>query len=418
MKRFWFFALLAAAIGTTVAWAINYQKYAHRTARFGPFTMGGDVTPASLGTALEEQESSGLARVEVVDGNVHDFGMMSPGAEGEHTFIIKSVGEEELQLRLGGSTCKCTLGELNEEALAPGEQTEVKLTWTVEEGNDTFGQSAQLLTNDPGRAVVQLEITGKITREVDVVPSSWGFGVIASGEPAVIEGTIYSFLQESIEPTDVKFSDAQLNDLAEIEVLPIDPKEEGEGIYVDAHQAFRVKASIKPGMRQGAISQRLILSFRRVDDEGNEIVANGDDVGPNYIYVPVKGRVIGALSMIPSANLRDIAGGVYLYDFGRIGPDEPHSAKAFVVLKGDERDNTTLTIGAVEPEGVVKATLGESKARGSMTLLPLEIELIRGSAAVERLGNNKDDYGSVWIESDNPKVGKMRIALKFAIEGR
>ena len=53
-----------------------------------------------------------------------------------------------------------------------------------------------------------------------------------------------------------------------------------------------------------------------------------------------------------------------------------------------------------------------------MTLYPLEIELVPGDEPVERLGNNKDDYGTIWIESDNPKVSKMRVALKFAIEGR
>ena len=62
--------------------------------------------------------------------------------------------------------------------------------------------------------------------------------------------------------------------------------------------------------------------------------------------------------------------------------------------------------------------MGEPKGRGSMTLYPLEIELIPGDETVERLGKNKDDYGTVWIESDNPKVTKMRVALKFAIEGR
>ena len=69
------------------------------------------------------------------------------------------------------------------------------------------------------------------------------------------------------------------------------------------------------------------------------------------------------------------------------------------------------------PEGVIKATLGEAKDRGTMTLYPIEIELIPGKDPIERLGTTKDDYGSIWIESDNPKITPMRIAIKFAIEG-
>ena len=63
------------------------------------------------------------------------------------------------------------------------------------------------------------------------------------------------------------------------------------------------------------------------------------------------------------------------------------------------------------------STLGEPNDRGTMTLFPIEIELIRGKDRVERLGTTKDDYGSIWIESDNIKITPMRIAIKFAIEG-
>jgi hypothetical protein len=77
-----------------------------------------------------------------------------------------------------------------------------------------------------------------------------------------------------------------------------------------------------------------------------------------------------------------------------------------------------LRVGETDPAGVVKATLGEPKGQGSMKLFPLEIELVPGPEPVERMARNRDDFGSVWIESDNPKVTKMRIGLKFAIEAK
>ncbi|MCG8652715.1 MAG: hypothetical protein MI861_22945, partial [Pirellulales bacterium] len=80
---------------------------------------------------------------------------------------------------------------------------------------------------------------------------------------------------------------------------------------------------------------------------------------------------------------------------------------------------TNLKIGEVSPSSVIKATLGEPTAgQGSMKLFPLEIEIVPGEEAIARLGKNKDDYGNVWIESDNPKVTKMRIAVKFAVDPR
>lgn len=175
----------------------------------------------------------------------------------------------------------------------------------------------------------------------------------------------------------------------------------------------------KQGLRQGAVSQKFLFGFRKLDENG-KILAKEGEGDPNDYVIPVaiKGSVIGPLSMIVNSKLTGRAGGGYVYSIGRIAKDQPLTVKAFVVLKGDQRDKTKLSVGKVTPKGSVKASLGEPTGRGSMVLYPLEIELIPGKESIERLGKNKDDYGMVWIESDNPKVSKMLVALKFAIEGR
>lgn len=419
MKKFWTFLVLAAAAGTATAWAINYKRYGHRVARFGPFTMGNEVTAANVMAIVNKNVPVGRARVELVGDSKFDFGMMAPGTEGEHTFIVKSVGEDDVRLRLGATTCKCTLGELDQESLKPGEQTEVKLTWTVKQGESDFAQSAQLITNDPERVVIQLEIMGKVVNDIDIFPETWTFGDVATGEPIEVSGTIYSFLENDIRPTDIKFSSEEITEMSEFKVEAFKPTKETDGIRGTARQGFRVSVNIKPGLRQGAVSQSLVFGFRRLDENGDEIPPEEGDTDPNdYIYASTKGQIIGPLSMIESSKISGQPGGGYVYDFGRIAAGEPLIAKTFVVLKGAERENTTLRIGEIYPDQFVKATLGEPIGRGTMTLYPLEIELVPGDELVERLGNNKDDYGTVWIESDNPKVSKMRVALKFAIEGR
>jgi hypothetical protein len=419
MKKFWMLLVLAAAAGTATAWAINYARYGHRVARFGPFMMGDEVTADNVMAIVNKNVPVGRARVELVGDSTFDFGMMAPGTEGEHTFIIKSVGEDDVRLRLGATTCKCTLGELDQESLKPGEQTEVKLTWSVKQGESDFAQSAQLITNDPARVVIQLQIVGKVVNDIDIVPEVWTFGDVATGEPIAISGTIYSFLENDILPTDIKFSSEEITKMSEFKVEAFKPTKEADGIRGVARQGFRVSVNIKPGLRQGAVSQSLIFGFRELDENGDEIPpAEGDTDPNNYIYASTKGQIIGPLSMIKTSKISGQPGGGYVYDFGRIGAGEPLTAKTFVVLKGAERENTTLRIGEVYPDQVVKATLGEPKGRGTMTLYPLEIELVPGEEPVERLGNHKDDWGTIWIESDNPKVSKMRVALKFAIEGR
>ena len=418
MKKFWICMLISTFLGFGTAWAINYQRFGHREAWFGPFTTEGGLTPDGLAAHLEKQLPVGRPVVELEGASDYDFGMMAPNTEGEHVFIIKNVGNDDLRLRLGASTCKCTFGDLEREVLAPGEQTEIKLNWFVKAGGDDFSQSAEVITNDPKRVVIRFGITGKIINEVDIMPDTWTFGEVATGEPIEVKGTIYSFLETDIVPGEIKFSNDEMTALSDFEVEAFKPTEENDGIRSVARQGFRVTARIKPGMRQGVVSQNLLFGFNRIDENGEPVLVDGAEQAGEYIVCPTKGSIVGSLSMILSSKLQGEEGGGYLYDFGRIERGGSLIAKAFVVLKGSERDNTVLRVGSTSPEGVVKATLGEPKGQGSMKLFPLEIELIPGKEPVERLGKSSGDYGSVWIESDNPKVTKMRIGLKFAIEAQ
>jgi hypothetical protein len=231
-----------------------------------------------------------------------------------------------------------------------------------------------------------------------------------------VMGKIYNFMETPIEITEVKFSNDEMTELSEFDIQPFEPNEENDGIRSVAKQGFQVVGRVKPGVRQGAISQNLLFKFLRLDDKGQPIKDEAEEHGDQYVVAPVKGSVVGPLSMILTSKLKGREGGGFLYDFGRVQKGDPLVAKAFVVLKGSERDKTQLSIGEVEPEGVVKAKLGEPKGQGSMKLFPLEIELIPGDEPIERMGRNREDTGAIWIESDNPKVSKMRIVLKFALD--
>lgn len=420
MKKFWAFLLCAALLGTTVAWSINYQRFGKRDAYLGPFTTSEDVVVDDVLASIMGTQEEVDARVEVLDDLKYDFGIMTPGSTGEHSFRIKNVGTDDLRLRLGATTCKCTLGELDREALAPGEETEITLTWTVKEGEPNFKQTAQVITNDPARVVLQFEISGKIIRDIEIVPETWTFGEVATGEPIELEGTIYNYMDKDIKPTDVSFSSQEMTDLATFEVEPFDPAEGDDEIRAKARQAFRVKANIAAGMRQGAVSQNFVFGFRMLDENGQELPKEGENLeDPNYyVMATTQGRVVGSLGMLPNSRIKGEDGGGYIFDIGKIGKDDPLVVNTFVVLKGEHRENTTLSVGEVVPDQVLRASLGEPKGRGSMTLYPLTLEFIPSEETVERVGANSADYGQVMIESDNPKVTKMRIALKFSLEGR
>ena len=429
--RFLFCVALAAILGAAGAWALNHKRYGYREAQFGPFDVDGEVDINNVTEHVTfKSEGPGLyGTVELIGESRFDFGVMSPGAEGEHLFKVKNVGQKELNLRIGASTCKCTVGDLNKSSLEPGEETDVKLTWTVKQGIREFSQSAQLITTDPKSPAVTLEIIGKVVGDFEYVPDVWTFKEVATGESIEFAGEIYNYTDSKIEPGELRFSNEKMTELAEFDVEPI-PESEFKEVREQAIEGFRVTTKIASGLRQGAISQNLLFPFTRIDSKdagdqaSDEQEDNVDQTGPDdasgslVLAIPTRGRIVGPLSMIESSKLRGNAGGGYRYNFGKISPGGALTAKTFVVLKGKERENTTLRVGKTTPDGVVRATLGEAKSRGSMVLYPLTLELVPGKDPIERLGNNKDDYGKVWIESDNPLVSKMGIALTFSIQPR
>jgi len=425
--------LLFAAIGITLGFTVNQRRYGNYEAAFGPMSYRGEIDASNAMASLQKNWSDKLPKVELPDGNEHDFGVMAPEEDGEHIFVIKNVGEEKLTLKIGASTCKCTVGELGNESLEPGEQTEVKMSWTVNTSDKSFGQSAELRTNDPSKVAIRFEIKGQVVRELQLVPEEITFGEIAAGDDIEIEVKVFSYLDYSVRAGEPTFSDEALNELAEFKVTTFEPTAE-DGIHEAAKQAFRVQATIKPGLKQGPINQNLMLPLLPEGDEQQESTdqettqtdpaANAEenaaeDAQERTVFVAVTGRIVGALSLMPNKKyLTGVAGGGYIYNFGMLDENDSMTAKTFVMLKGEERAGTQLSIGEIEPAEYVEATLGEPVGKGSMALYTLELKLKPGAENVDRLGMGKSDYGFVTIESDNPKVPALKLLLKFAIPAR
>ncbi|TWU18534.1 DUF1573 domain-containing protein [Allorhodopirellula heiligendammensis] len=421
--------LIFAAIGVAVALTINERRYGHYEPAFGPISYRGDIDASNAMATLEKEWSKKLPKVELPDGHTFDFGVMRPDEKGEHVFVVKNVGDESLVLKVGASTCKCTVGELGDESLEPGEQTEVTMSWTVLTSENTFGQSAELRTNDPNNIAIRFEIKGTVVRDVKLFPEEVLLGDVAAGEDIPFDVNVFSFMDAPMDAGEIKIIDDPINELTDFEVTPFEPSEQ-DGINATASQGFHVHGTIHPGLKQGPITSSVMLTLQAqssdeasADDnenaEATESQGEGESsVGKRAVYIPVSGRIVGALSMLPNSRLKGVSGGGYVFDFGILGKDDPLTAKAFVRLKGAEHADAKLSIGEIKPAENVEAKLGEPIRQGNMTLFPLELELKPGTVAIDRLGMNKGDYGSVMIESDDPLVPALKLILKFALPAR
>jgi len=102
MTKFLLSLVLAALLGVAAGWTLNYNSYGRVVGSFGPFATDSDFAAADLVSTLPVDRADSSAKAKMITPQVHDFGMMKPGDEGEHIFRIENVGTDDLLLRHGG----------------------------------------------------------------------------------------------------------------------------------------------------------------------------------------------------------------------------------------------------------------------------------------------------------------------------
>jgi len=108
----------------------------------------------------------------VADETSYQFGAMEVGQKKHHTFVIKNEGEDTLRIAKGASTCKCTVSELPNNEIPPGETAEVNLEWEPFSANPDFAQSARIWTNDPDHRKIDFRVEGQVTSLIEFNPGT------------------------------------------------------------------------------------------------------------------------------------------------------------------------------------------------------------------------------------------------------
>lgn len=415
-----FFVLLAGLIGLACGWyrfASQYQESA-----FGPFTLDNravQVSAAAAGgpaSALPAVDSDGqLPRLEVVGGPEFNFGVMEPGAEGKHSFVVRNTGEAPLRLEVAGSTCKCTVGTLNDAVLEPGEQTDIELAWVATGLSEEFGQSARLKTNDPRLGELNLKIQGRIVSRMTMVPRHFTFGEVESGESIVLESTLFSFSKTPIQPVSQAFTDREIHQRAEFEVEEVSVASTGNSDYASAAQAFRLRVAIAPGLPLGPIQDQFQFKFAprsMVSDDGQH-----EEELTSQFVADLSGRIVGVLTLVESRRVYNGSLGA-IFSIGDVDPADGETFRANLMLRGPKRNQISLAIDRVEPAAVLRAELGEPVGRSSTVLIPLILSVAPDAPPTDLMGRGNDDYGLVVIKTDDPDESPLELKIRFRVPAR
>ena len=389
-------ALVAGvALGVAGTWA----EFRGVQVRFEPHNGQVDLVFRDLVIKNENEmlpETKG-ARVEVVNGEKYDFGQMERTGKLSHDFILKNVGTAMLRLDKGGTSCEaCTIAELEKNELQPGETTKVSVNWTAFQMEPDFHKEAYIRTSDPERRILRLIIEGKVVVTMRMEPLELKLKDIAVGDATTSQVRFWLFTDEPPEFQSPEFAEADTAEFFEVTLTPISGEQLGKS--QGAKSGMVMTVNVKPGLPLGAITQTIRL---KTNVKGME-----------QIELPITGKVLGDLTFIGGKNFYPNTGTLSL---GAVKQNAGTKATLHIRVQGPHRRDVQLKVGSVEPEDVLKVSIGEPKEPngGVVIIYPLTIEVPPGSRAVVRDGGQDNSYGRVMIETTHPDSKELPLKVSF-----
>lgn len=337
----------------------------------------------------------------------HDFGMMRMLESGSHVFVVRNEGEAPLVLKTGETSCQCTIGELSENIVAPGESTNIELKWTVKKPAPRFQHSADIWTNDPDNLSVPLMISGFIGRDVMVLPEgSWSFGTLDTINDVSFEGLIVSQTFAEMKLVEASIDSEDFS----VEIEKMD-QEEIDRRYRNSEFTDSTMASgepprpvsgylltVKP-IREipvGLFSERLEFTVKLNDSapevkEGFEVT--GTRAGP-FDFLPLPGCRWNKQLMLMSA--------------GIFNADEGKKMGLILVVRGGE-EQLQVSDTTADPDWIKVSTELMDKV-GNASRVKIHVEFPPGCPRVVRRVQN---LASISLKTNHPDARDIKLKLGF-----
>lgn len=348
--------------------------------------------------------SRGIPKVELPEGNSFDFGQMQHGSSDSHEFVVRNVGEGPLVLEKTGSTCKCTVGELEDSKLLPGQETRITLTWRAQTVADRFGQAATFRTNDPLQPELRLQIEGTVIDSFVFEPSQLSLGDFSSELGVTKEVKVYCYTDEDVEIERMEWSNVNSLNNIRLDLEPISPKQSQR--HSSAAKAYRVTLTASPGMPVGPLSSK--ISF---------ITNHGDEI--ELPTLDVNGRVVSDISIVGGSYFKSEKN---VLDIGNVSSREGFTTSIWLVLRGDlqEVDQQIglfeVSVEQLDGKDSLVVTVGESKIVNQRTMVPIQFEVPIGASEAYYPGTSKGTFARVIIRTNSSKLPELPIYVKLVVK--
>jgi hypothetical protein len=382
----------------------------------------------------------------VVGETVHNFGVMEHMQEGEHEFRIRNEGQAPLKMVAlkRDHTCQCTLGSLGQSGLQPGEETVVKMNWTIKSASTMFEHSAKIRTNDPENEVTAFRVRGVVGRRLAVKPAlEITLGLLPEKEATNRSIVVYSEVVDAFEITKLDPS----HPLIQVTPTPLNAEQlkllTAEAFSPDEQQAMqqRMKAEIDKGLPEDVRSAQLA-------DKQDETPLKAPEAKSGYELkvsfqpgFPV-GKVRESLQIhtnIPNGLQKDApvfpplhvsftgsrTGPVQITGtpgsfwsptesilrLGRFSAKEGKKARLNIYVTKAEQDVTVTDVAIDPPLLKYEFRKDETFEAPGRDMYELVVEVPPGGAPLSRGG--VDRLGSVVLQTNHPEAKTIKFDLEF-----
>jgi hypothetical protein len=379
--------LIAALVGSAVGGVAGYVEV----------TSDPDATVALSGNGSPLPEPQGpMPRVEVVEPH-YNFGQMERGRERSHQFVIRNTGDATLTLVAGPTSCKCTLSEVEDGKIAPGESTHARLEWSAKSDRGPLRVTATFHTNDPRQREIELTIDGEVVDASGVQPPDFGFDKLSVGETKSAEVYVMAMLQDELNVSSAELSDAQYRDKFDIKMEPV---ERDQLPLKNARDGVRITLTAKPGLPIGPFNQYLTLATNLKEGE--------------KLHIPVIGRVVGDISVHGTRGQWLEEQGVL--SLGAVESAQGKKARLNLVVRGEGAEDVTFEVGSVDPPEL-KVTFGNStRLKPTLARVPMDVEVPPGMRPMVRLATAQGDEGKIVLKTTHPTMKELTLGVRFAVE--
>jgi hypothetical protein len=388
-----------------------------------------------------------FGKLVVLDDLTHNFGTMEQGQSGEHEFHVRNEGQGPLKLVARSATedhsCQCTVGSLGKDVLQPGEETTVKLTWTIKQPVTRFDHWAKIRTDDPQNKEKTFRVRGLVGRRLVFKPEGEvNVGRLSETQPTERVLTVHSEIAESftftkIEPTNpaitvtarpltadelkkvtVDPSTELARDIAKMESLEAKktgssktPPQEGDTPATpedapsfdefftkvpEAKSGYELKIAVEPRFPVGRLREAITLHTDIPDTPPLVLTVQGTRAGP----VEILGTP--GISWSPEESLLRL---------GRFPAAAGKKGRLLVFIKKADQDVQVTNIKLNPP--ILKCELKKDenfKAPGR-DKFDLLVEVPAGSAPLAMTGEG--GQGSMELELNHPEATKITLTVDF-----